>query len=489
MEWRARELVLFAAVITVTVVGSASAQVAATPTQGVAADGGGVGGGSGGASCVGNCAFCVGCVDGTVESCECCCEPSCREAGDCCEDFEEVCADVDMREILGISEDDVEDKKREVDGPEAAPSAPKKASLLSSSSNIDETVSNGANSDSKNNETMSNGDNNDDINDETVRNDDYDVNNDETMNNDDNNDDSGDVDNGSGTGNSSSMDAVAKSSRDTFTAALAPVAAIVAPVAGVRQQVQYVTIRYGEDRDGSNDNGNNAASTSTSSADDAVTTINLYGDGPPAPPRPSAPYPPVPPLPIRPPGPAGPPGPPALASNLQDWSWNSRVDFAVPDSPRGDDDGFSVGVVAGSYGGFAIGNRLGFTREAKDISFCIKSGEEEGYSLNFRFEDTESDASVDVIELSAPARGGWRCHAVEIGGRVRNFVDRNTWDKITFQDTGRRSTFYLSDIEVKVPPGVELSSSPEKEEDDEDDVENAAKNGADERVVAQGGGS
>jgi hypothetical protein len=132
----------------------------------------------------------------------------------------------------------------------------------------------------------------------------------------------------------------------------------VAPEASLSPLVEYVTVRFGRQ----NDRGNGASFTSTSTDNNgggnAGETIELYGDGPSAPPRPSTPYPPAPPRPAplpmtpppppppspppprpappaRPPGPSGPPGPPALKSNLQNWSWNSQVDFAVPDSPRG----------------------------------------------------------------------------------------------------------------------------------------------------------
>lgn len=136
-----------------------------------------------------------------------------------------------------------------------------------------------------------------------------------------------------------------------------------------------------------------------------------------------------------------------------------------------------MGILAGPYGGFAIGNLRGFPREAEEISFCIKPGDGDGdggdgsYNLDFRFEDTDSETSVDFIDLSAPAGGGWRCHTLEIGGKVRAFINERKWDKITFQDVGRRSTFYLYGIDVKVPPGVELDSPQEEEEEDEDKVE------------------
>lgn len=137
----------------------------------------------------------------------------------------------------------------------------------------------------------------------------------------------------------------------------------------------------------------------------------------------------------------------------------------------GDGEGFSVGVVAKAGGGFAIGNKRGFPREAEEISFCIKPGKEGegGYKLELRFEASGSDQSVDVIDVAAPAGNGWRCQTLEIGGKVRAFINRNKWDKITFQDRGQRSTFYLNDITVTVPPGVQLESPPEAEEDDEEE--------------------
>jgi hypothetical protein len=127
-----------------------------------------------------------------------------------------------------------------------------------------------------------------------------------------------------------------------------------------------------------------------------------------------------------------------------------------------------VGVVAGPYGGFAVGNRRGFPKEAEEISFCIKPGEGDGYNVDLRFEDTSSETSVDVIDLAALPGGAWRCLTLEIGGKVREFIDKNKWDKITFQDMGRRSTFYLYGINVKVPAGVKLDSSPEEDDEEED---------------------
>ena len=524
---------LLAVVAALAIAVSASAQGAPGPARGDAAD---VAAGKG-ASCEGNCAFCVGCVDGTIESCQCCCEPSCVEAEDCCEDFEEVCADVDMRAILGLSEEgaaaDVAGR-----GPEAAPSSAGLSAQQAStpdSSNEDDIISENVNQQQGGaaGPAADNGASTAESTNVTAEEADYVVDEpDETGTSDE--EEAEDAEEGEETREDEyvSTDTTVPSSPSRLPSPSSPRAVAapepasapsvsIAPDPSPSPLVQYVTIRYGRDdarkTRGKTGVNNDGTSTATETTTETTTTsspsstaaegdvIPLYGDGPPAPSEPSSPYPPTPPFPApppsfpppprRPPGPAGPPGPPSLSSELNDWSWGSKVDFSAPGTLRGDDEGFSIGVDAEPYGGFAVGNTRGFPREAEEISFCVKPGEgdDKSYNLDFRFEDTERKTFIDVLDLAAGGDAGWRCHTLEIGGRVRNFIVENSWDKITFQDKGEGSSFYLYGLEVTVPRGVTLNDArredveekeAEEELGEEGTVESrAARSAVDEKVV------
>ena len=504
----ASSVLLFLAVFATSFAGTASIQAAPGPAQTR---------GSfdriSGPSCEGNCAFCVGCIDGTVETCECCCEPSCVEAGDCCGDFGEMCADVDMRAILGIPERAIEPASGlwAADAPWPSEAVGDDATSASRAQGKPKDTVAQSTLKAQTRQVQSPGPSTPSTSTLSGRRPPS-ANRSQNKNPKDAGAATGTTARappaGGGRGASPPPLVYPASTSTTSPTATSPAspnsrsgvnvttvesdggssAPSPGPGTGPTQLVQYITVTYRQGpgvKAKAGDGGSVGRPLPPKGNDGGSVTLELYGDGPSAPPEPSAPYPPHPPFPspppgapvppARPPGPAGPPGPPTLnaALQLQDWSWGSTVNFALPDSPGATGKAFSIGVAAKPYGGFAVGNPRGFPGEMEAISFCLKPGGERGYDLDIRFEDTEAGAAVDVADVSAAPGAGWRCYAVDIGDEVRRFIQEHAWDKISFQDRGRRSTFSLHSFELSVPPGWALDQA--AAEDRDTVVENGGK--------------